>query len=276
MRRATGVKVAMVAAVLLVGGGSLALATVGAGGGSGGAFKGSPVPPLFGDGELAAVHAPLKAAEARGHRVAKAWLDAHPLTTDAAFAAWAVRAVGPPAGGLRPGGEQLAQLHRLAARRDAAGTTAARWLESHGKKQPWKLFVKQDKPFLGDAREATLKAAMKAALDLGGRLQAAAKVRYGRPSPYQADPSLHGLNQQRFSGQTRQSYPSKHTVLAGAALALLDPVEPRRVGEFDWMADQIAFSRLYGAGHYLSDLTAGAFLGTLVGDYERRKAGLAG
>jgi membrane-associated phospholipid phosphatase len=86
---------------------------------------------------------------------------------------------------------------------------------------------------------------------------------------------LHGLNQARFAGQTRQSYPSKHTVDAGAALAILAPLEPHRVPEFDWMADEIAFSRLYGACHYLSDLTGGAFLGTLIGDYERRKAGLA-
>ena len=32
---------------------------------------------------------------------------------------------------------------------------------------------------------------------------------------------------------------------------------------------------MYAGGHYLTDLTAGAFLGTLIGDYERRKAGLA-
>ena len=40
------------------------------------------------------------------------------------------------------------------------------------------------------------------------------------------------------------------------------------------MADEIANSRMYAGGHYLSALTAGAFIGTLIGDYERRKAGL--
>ena len=273
MRSARAVKVAIVVLVLLVGGGALALARVQSGG-AGGAFKGAPVPPLFSDAQIAPVDAPLKAAEARGHRAAKAWLDAHPITTDAAFAAWAVQAIGPPPGGKAPK-DQLALLQRLAAQRDPAGVTAATWLESHGKKQPWKLFVKQDKAFVGKARELQVKTALQAALDFGGTLQAAAKTRYGRPSPYVSDPSLHALNQARFAGQVRQSYPSKHTVLAGAAVALLDPLEPHRAPEFDWMADEIAFSRLYGGGHYLSDLTAGAFLGTLIGDYEARKHGLA-
>jgi hypothetical protein len=274
MRSARVVKVAIVVVVLLVGGGALALAKVSSGT-SGAPFHGAPVPPLFSDAQVATVDAPLKVAEARGHRAAKAWLDAHPITTDAAFAAWAVKAIGPPPGGRRPGGGQLGQLHRLAAERDAAQTTAATWLESHGKKQPWKLFLKQDKAFVGKPRETKVKAALNDAFALGATLQAAAKTRYGRPSPYVADPSLRGLNQARFSGQTRQSYPSKHAVYTGAALALLDPLEPHRVPEFDWMADEIAYSRLYSAGHYLSDLTAGAFLGTLIGDYERRKAGLA-
>jgi hypothetical protein len=34
------------------------------------------------------------------------------------------------------------------------------------------------------------------------------------------------------------------------------------------MADQVAYSRLYMAGHYRSDLVAGAYLGDLIGDYE--------
>lgn len=271
MRSARLVKVVIVAVILAVGGGAAALAFTSAQ--PGGAFKGAAVPPLFGDGQLKAVDAPLRTAESRGHRTAKAWLDAHPVTTDAAFSAWAVGAVGLPPGGRAPAGE-LAQLKRIAAARDPAGVTAANWLETHGKKQPWKLFLKQDKTFLGKARAKQAKAALDAALTLGGTLQTAAKSRYGRPSPYVSDPSVHALNQARFAGKTRQSYPSKHTILAGAALALLTPLEPHRQDEFQWMADEVAYSRLYGGGHYLSDLTAGVFMGTLIGDYERRKAGL--
>jgi membrane-associated phospholipid phosphatase len=271
MRSGRLIKVLIVTAILLVGGGAAVLARPAK---PSGAFKGAAVPRLYGDAQLAAVDAPLRAAEARGHRVAKAWLDAHPVTSDAAFSNWAVQAIGPPPGGTAPPRE-LAQLRALAAHRDPAGIAASTWLESHGKKQPWKLFLKQDKPFLGAGTAKSAKAALGASMDLGAKLQAVAKVRYGRPSPYVSDPSVRGLNAAKFDGKTRQSYPSKHAVLSGAALALLDPLEPHRAAEFQWMADEIAYSRLYGAGHYLSDLTAGAFLGTLIGDYERRRAGLA-
>lgn len=273
MRKGRTIKIVIVTLILATGGAALALAKLKPA--TGGDFHGSTVPQLFGDAQLATVHDPLKAAEAHGHKVAKAWLDAHPVTSDKAFAAWAVQALGPPAGGKAPA-KQLAQLKALSTQRDPTGVTAATWLEAHGKKQPWKLFRKETKPFVPATTYAASKQALKDALDLGATLQAAAKTRYARPSPYQADPSIHALNQAKFAGQTRQSYPSKHTVLAGAALAVLEPLQPHRTGEYDWMADEIAFSRMYGGGHYLSDLTAGAFLGTLIGDYERRKDGLAG
>lgn len=260
----------MVAAIIAVGGGALALARFT---GKGGDFHGSPVPELFADAQLRAVHGPLRVAEARGHRVAKAWLDAHPLANDKDFAAWAVAAVGAPPGGKAPQVELLT-LKSLAGQRGRAGNTAATWLEAHGKKQPWKAIRNQTETFVAKPREDATKAAMKDAFTLGATLQATAKVRYGRPSPYVTDPSIHALNQAKFSGQARQSYPSKHTVYAGTALALLEPLDPHLRSEYDWMADEIAFSRMYAGGHYLSDLTAGAFLGTLIGDYERRKAGL--
>ena len=272
MRDGRAIKMVIVALILAAGGGALALAKEAPAGGD---FHGSAVPQLFGDAQLSAVHDPLKAAEARGHKAAKAWLDAHPVTSDKAFSAWAVQAMGTPAGGRAPA-KELAQLEALSAHRDATGVTAATWLEAHGKKQPWKLFRKETKPFVPAKTYVASKQALKDALDLGATLQAVAKTRYARPSPYQADPSINALNQAKFAGKTRQSYPSKHTVLAGAALALLEPLQPHRTDEYDWMADEIAFSRMYAGGHYLSDLTAGAFLGTLIGDYERRKDGLAG
>jgi hypothetical protein len=236
-------------------------------------FKGSAVPPLYPDAQLGVVDAPLKAAEARAHRAAQTWLAAHPSATDKAFSAWAVAQIGPPPG-ARATRSELATLHRIADRRTAVGTTAANWLESHGKKQPWKVFRKQDKAFLSAQQYDTTKAALDDAMTLGGTLQATAKQRYNRRSPYQVDPSVHALNQARYAGQVRQSYPSSHTVDAGAGLAILGPLAPHLRPELDWFADEVAYSRLYSGGHYPSDLTAGVFLGTLIGEYEARKHGL--
>ena len=237
-------------------------------------FHGSAMPELFPAARLAAVRAPLRAAERRAHRLAAAWLGAHPGASEATFADWAVRAMGAPPGAAATRRE-IGELKALGTRRDAVGIRAARWLESHGKKQPWKLFRKQAKPFVGSARAKRAKATLKAALALAGSLQARAKARYARPSPYVADPSVHALNQAKFAGKLRYSYPSKHTVLAGAAVAVLAPLEPHRRAELEWMAEEIAYSRLYAGGHYRSDLEAGMFLGTLVGEFERRRASLA-
>jgi hypothetical protein len=267
------VKALILAAIVVVGLAAVALSVGVPASSSDEPFHGSAVPPLYSDAQLAAVDAPLKAAETRAHHAARRWLNAHPAATDATFSNWAVAQIGPPPDrqGTRT---ELAELHRIAAGRTAAGTTAANWLESHGKKQPWKVFRKQDKAFVSRQRDHAAKQALADAFTLGGKLQATAKQRYDRRSPYQADPSLHGLNQAKFAGQARQSYPSKHTVDASAGLAILGPVAPHLRGEFDWFTDEVAYSRLYGAGHYLSDLTAGAYLGTLIGDYEARKHGL--
>lgn len=273
MRKARTIKVLMVALVLIVGGGALALAKL-TGSNGNDDFHGSPVPALFTDSQILPVDGPLKDAEARGHTMAKSWLDAHPTADDKEFSAWAVQAIGAPPSG-KDQQEELQTLKTLSGQRDPTGTNAATWLESHGKKQPWKAIRNQTETFVADPLEQTAKDALKASFDLGSKLQAAAKVRYARPSPYQADPSINALNQAKFSGQARQSYPSKHTVYAGAALSILEPLDPHLHSEYDWMMDEIAFSRMYAGGHYISDLTAGAFLGTLIGDYERRQAGLA-
>ncbi len=273
MHKARTIKILMVTLILVVGGGALALAKL-SGSNRDDAFHGSPVPVLFTDAQIQPVDGPLKGAEARGHELAKTWLDAHPTAGDKEFSAWAVQAIGIPPGATTQHAE-LRTLKALSGQRDPAGTNAATWLESHGKKQPWKAIRNQTETFVADPLEQTAKDALNASFDLGSTLQGIAKVRYARPSPYQADPSIDALNQARFSGQVRQSYPSKHTVYAGAALAILEPLDPHLQSEYDWMIDEIAFSRMYAGGHYLSDLTAGALLGTLIGDYERRKAGLA-
>ena len=264
------VKLGMGFVLLAVGAGALALHLAG-GSAKKQVFDGQPLPPLYSSAQLRQVDAPVRAAVARAHRETAAWLAQHPLRDDAAFAAWAQQAMGPPPSGARQRSE-LATLHRLAGARSAAGIAAATWLEQHGKKQVWKLYGHQYRDLAPKARAKRQKQALKAALALAATLQASAKNHFDRPSPYVTDPSVNALNQARFQGQKRLSYPSTHAVLGSAAVAVLRHYEPSREPEYRWMADEIDFSRLYAGGHYLSDLTAGAFLGTAIGDYELRRA----
>jgi membrane-associated phospholipid phosphatase len=267
---ALAVKLGMALTLLAVGAGALALHALGSTGKKA-PFDGQPMPKLYSTAQVAQVDGPLRAAVARAHRETAAWLSEHPLRDDAAFAAWAQRAMGPPpaAAGQR---RELAALHRLAATRDAAGVAAATWLEQHGKKQVWKLYGHQYRDFAPKAAGKREKRTLKTALKLAGTLQATAKNRFARPSPYVTDPTVNALNQAKFKGKTRLSYPSKHAVFSAAAVAVLRHYEASREGEYRWMADEVDFSRLYAGGHYLSDLTAGAFLGTAIGDYALQRA----
>jgi membrane-associated phospholipid phosphatase len=267
---ALAVKLGMALALLAVGAGALALSVVDAHGKQQ-PFDDRPLPPLYSRAQLAPVEAPLQAAIARAHRKTAAWLAAHPLRDDAVFAAWAQHAMGPPPGVVQRRRE-LATLHRLAGTRSVAGVRAATWLERYGKKQIWKLYGHQYRDLAPAASGKSEKQALKTALSLAAQLQAAAKAHFARPSPYVTDPTVHALNQAKFKGRTRLSYPSKHAVLSAAAVAVLRHYEPSREAEYRWMADEIDFSRLYAGGHYLSDLTAGAFLGTAIGDYELHRA----
>jgi hypothetical protein len=267
---ALAVKLGMTLVLLAVGAGALALQLVDPGGKKQ-PFDGQPLPPLYSAAQVAEVDAPVQAAVARAHRETAAWLGEHPLRDDAAFAAWAQRAMGPPPGKTQQD-KELTTLHRLATTRSAPGVSAATWLEQHGKKQVWKLYGHQYRDFAPKARGKRQKQTLKTALTLAEQLQAATKSRFARPSPYVTDPTVNALNQAKFKGKTRLSYPSKHAVLGAAAVAVLRHYEPAREPEYRWMADEIDFSRLYAGGHYLSDLTAGAFLGTAIGDYELHRA----
>jgi membrane-associated phospholipid phosphatase len=265
------VKLAMALVLLAVGAGALALHVVDAGGKKQ-PFDGRPLPPLYSTAQVAQVDAPMQAAVSRAHRETAAWLAQHPLRDDAAFAAWAQHAMGPPPDAAHQRRE-LAVLHRLATTRNAGGVRAATWLEQHGKKQVWKLYGHQYRDLVAKEPGKRQKHTLKTALTLAEQLQAATKTRFARPSPYVTDPTVNALNQAKFKGKTRLSYPSKHAVLSAAAVAVLRHYEPSREPEYRWMADEVDFSRLYAGGHYLSDLTAGAFLGTAIGDYELHRAG---
>ena len=260
------VKMLLVATFLAIALLALALNTVLASGDGGdGPFGGQAMPALYPDSALPVVSRLTGPAEHRADAAAHKWLAAHPVRDDVAFANYAVNAVGPPPGSAAQRRE-LAQLHRIDSARTAAGAATANWLELHGKKDVWKLYLKQYRESVPNATGDQAKTRFKAAYALAKTVVDAAKTKYARPSPYITDPSLHALNQSRFT--KKFSYPSKHAVISFAEASYLTRREPHRGSEYDWMADEIAYSRLYAGGHYPSDIAAGIFLGRLIADYE--------
>lgn len=257
------IRIAMASVLLVLGVAALALNLPASH--ASGPFGGQPVPTLFPDAPLAMVDTLVAPAQARARRDIGRYVRSHPARDDAAFSAFALGAVGPPPAAAQA--TELRQLHRLAAARTPTGIIAANWLEVHAKKDVWKLYVKQYGQQVPKLQAARAKAAFKASYKLANALTASGKVRFARPSPYITDPTLHALNQQRFA--KKFSYPSKHSVIAFAVVPLLTRLEPHRASEYRWMADEVSYSRTYAGGHYPSDIAAGAYLGTLISEYER-------
>lgn len=262
---------AAIAACVLALGAAAALANRPAGGDGG--VRADPAPPLFGPAYVRPVERRLTAAEDHGHRLARAWLSDHPGAAPAVFAAF-VEASLPPPPPAAVEAREIAGLRRVTAARTPAGDEAARWLERYGREGIWKLYGRQYRDLAPVAERARDRDALALALALAGEVTDAGKARFRRLSPYQRDPRVRGINASRFDGAPRYSYPSKHAVASAAAATLLGRLEPLRAREFRWMAAEIAYSRLYGGGHYPSDLTAGAAAGAMIGDYVLQRSDL--
>lgn len=233
----------------------------------GGLLKGQPVPVLFPDARLGMVDTLVAPAQARARRDIVRYLRQFPGRNDPVFAQFALNEVGAPPTGATEQAE-LKLLHQIDASRTPAGVTAATWLEAHGKHDIWKLYLKQYKQLATPAAAKNAKAVFEASYLLANAIAKTGKARFARPSPYITDPTLHALNQTRFT--KKFSYPAKHAVISFALAPLLTRPEPHRAGEYRWMADEIAYSRIYAGGHYPSDIAAGAYLGTLISEYEHR------
>lgn len=221
-------------------------------------------PTLYDTAAVARVVPPLHAAERGADAAVTRWIAAHPTADEATFAAWAAAQVPPPPTGAAQAAE-LRVLHALPPR-TPTGDAAAAWTETHGPKDIWKLFLKQEGQLHSRAQAQHDKRVLAAALKLGKTMQAQLKDRFARPSPYITDPTLDAVNQGKAT--RKFSYPSKHAVMAVAAATVLDRLDPLRAPEIDAMLDQVLYSRLYARGHYPSDLAAGERLGRMIALYE--------
>lgn len=266
-RSSRGLKVGIAAVVVVLVGGAGAADVLAAG--KGNPVKTHPAPTLFTTAQTSPLAKDLAAQKPLADKAFQVWASTHPRQDDAAFTAFALAAVPAP-----PGQDvtttELAELHQLAAGRTPAGLSAATWLEVYGKKDVWKLYLSDAVETSGAADRAVAKARFASDTALAKSLTAAAQLRFGRQAPTVVDPSL----RKGAARKAKLSYPSKHAVYVFSELALLTALDPGRAGDFQRMTDQVAYSRLYAAGHYRSDLVAGAFLGDLLGDYEAR--GLTG
>ncbi|WP_031169576.1 phosphatase PAP2 family protein [Streptomyces durhamensis] len=231
-------------------------------------IKQDPPPTLFTDDEIAAIGKKADDQRKKADALFVRWKKTHGAARDdKAFAVWAAQQVpAPPAAAPRTA--ELHQDQQLAKARTAAGKKAATWLELHGKKDIWKLYLHDQRELVpaqqGNAEKAELKAALKLAKTISDQVAAKDK----QPAPYVLDPSLRPDKHIEPGAKGPYSYPSRHATLSATAVTYLSALSPHRAADYDWMRAEVLYSRLYMAGHVTSDIAAGTLLGDLIGDYE--------
>ncbi len=227
---------------------------------AGNSIDGHPAPVLFDAVRIAPLGAQLAAEKPIADRLFRDWAGQHPGRDDAAFTRFAIAQLpGPPDSATQAG--ELTELRALAAERTKQGKQAANWLGVYGKVAIWTTYVTDmNRPGSKTGELSELKQTTR----LAKTVVALAQSHFARPGPKVVDPSLK-------PGSTRPdklSYPSGHASYVFAELTVLSAQQPGRRDEFVRAANEVAYSRLYAAGHYRSDLLAGALLGDLIGDYE--------
>jgi hypothetical protein len=229
--------------------------------------KASPPPQLLTDAQVSALAKQVAAQRTTADALFAQWKKAHGTTRDdRAFTTWVEKQVpAPPTAKARTA--ELKQVQTLAKTRTAAGKKAAIWLELHGKKDIWTLYLHDQRELLPAAEGTADKTQLKAAFKLAKTITEQLATRYQQSAPYVLDPSLRTDKHITAGQKCPCSYPSRHGALSATAVTFLTGLDPHRAAEYDWMQSQVLYSRLYMAGHVPSDILAGTLLGDLVGDY---------
>ncbi len=227
----------------------------------------APPPALFSDAEVAATGRRVAAQVPVAQRLITSWWATHGHTRDdRAFTTWAEQVLPPPPAAAARKAE-IAGVAKIAPGRTKAGVAAATWLETYGKKDLWKLYAHDQAELLPAARGTAVKSDVKAMLKLSKTVADALGQRYQQSAPYVVQPSLRPDHTVTKGQVCPCSYPSRHAAAGAAASTYLGGLDPHRVPTYTWTEDQIDWSRIYMAGHVPSDVTGGALLGDLIGEY---------
>ena len=257
--------VAVVAALL----GTVGPTALGLNGSAKDRIAADPPPTLFPDTTVAPLGRQVDAQSARAHTLMQQWWQGpgqDHAAHDAAFTAWIEQTLpGPPAQQQRT--SEVDDVVALARTRTPAGVRASTWLETYGKKDVWKLYAHDQAEVLPAAQGDARKQAVKDMLKLSKTVADTLGTRYQQSAPYVLHPSLRPDHVVAAGQVCPCSYPSRHAAAGAAATTYLSTLDPRLGGQYRWMQSEVDYSRVYMAGHTVSDVTGGALLGDMIGEY---------
>lgn len=159
---------------------------------------------------------------------------------------------------------ELEELHRLAARRDAAMLARIRHWDTGGPAYRWNEIavaeaVRRGIPAPLFGRHLAL---MNAAMHDATVAAFDSKAAHGRTRPAAFDATLATA----LPNPATPSYPSEHAAAAAAAASVLAYVFPEKAAEYAALAREAGESRIAAGVQYRSDVEAGMTLGEAVGE----------
>jgi len=228
-------------------------------------IEANPPPALFPTTQVAATAAAVAAQHQQAASMVRSWVTAHGTAThDKAFIAWLEKVFPAPPASLA---SEMPTVVALKDHRTSAGVKAATWLESYGKKDVWKLYAHDQREVLDSSTGKDRKAEEKAVLKMSKQVADDLGANYGSSAPYVRMPSLRSDHVVAKGQKCPCSYPSRHATASAASRTVLGTLMPDRESQYGAMEAQVDYSRVYMAGHFPSDIRAGALLGDVIGDY---------
>lgn len=227
----------------------------------------APPPALFPDADIVPIRQKIAQQQPTAHELMAGWWADHDATpNDASFVTWLEATLpGPPSPTERTA--EIKQVQQIAPTRTTAGITAASWLEAYGKKDVWKLAAHDQAELMSATSGDAVKNDVDAMLSMSKSVADALGAKYQQSAPYVVDPSLRTDHTVAPGDVCPCSYPSRHATSGAASATYLTGISPHRAGEYQWMQDEIGWSRVYMAGHVTSDITGGTLLGDMIGEY---------
>ena len=150
------------------------------------------------------------------------------------------------------------------------GTT---WLEDHGKEDVWKLMAHDRAELMPMTEGDQVKNNMDDMLSMTKTVADDLGTKYQQSAPYVLHPDLRPDHTVAPGDVCPCSYPSRHAAAGAASRTYLGHLAPAMVPDYRWWESEIDYSRLYMAGHTISDLEGGVLLGDMVGEYFARTRG---
>lgn len=230
-------------------------------------IEADPPPQLFSDATIRPIGRQVDAQQTRAERLMRAWWSRHGARADDTAFVKFLEATLPPPPSSSARTAEVKQVQAIDKTRTGAGVRAANWLEAHGKKDVWKLAAHDQAEMLSQSRGDAVKADVDAALKMSKKVADALGTKYQQSAPYVLHPYLRPDHTVTKGQVCPCSYPSRHATAGAAAATFLSYTSPHRAAQYRWTLDEVAWSRIYMAGHVPSDITSGALLGDMIGEY---------